>query len=79
VALSARRALAAGAIASALGIAAAATAPVAGTAGSDRTRPTQLFAGILVLVGWGLFAWGIHRFGRGSLAPPPPSSAGDPA
>ena len=60
----ARRALAAGVIVTAVGIAVAATAPVLGTPGADRTRPEQLVGGIAVVVGWGLLAWGIHRFGR---------------
>ena len=77
MALTPRRALAAGAIVSVLGIAAAATAPVLGTPGSDRTRPTQAVGGVGVLLGWGLLAWGIHRFGRGS--PPPPPGADEPA
>jgi uncharacterized membrane protein YidH (DUF202 family) len=56
--------LAAGAVATALGIAVAATAPVLGTPGAERTRPQELLGGVIVLLGWGLLAWGIHRYGR---------------
>jgi predicted MFS family arabinose efflux permease len=56
--------LAAGTLTTAVGIAVAATAPVLGTAGAERTRPQELLGGVLVLVGWGLLAWAIHRFGR---------------
>ena len=56
--------LAAGTVATALGIAVAATAPVLGTPGAERTRPQELLGGLIVLAGWGLLAWGIHRYGR---------------
>ena len=65
MALSPRRLLAAGALATTLGILVAATAPVLGTPGSERTRPQELAGGVLGLVGWAMLAWGIHRFGRG--------------
>ena len=62
--LTPRRMLAAGTITTAVGIAVAATAPVLGTAGAERTRPQELLGGVLVLVGWALLAWAIHRYGR---------------
>jgi hypothetical protein len=49
-----------------VGLAIAATSPVLGTAGSSRTGAQQLAGGIVVLLGWALLAWGIHRFGRES-------------
>ena len=62
--MSPRRLLAAGAMATALGIALAATAPVLGTAGAGRTRAQEGAGGAVVVLGWALLAWGIHRFGR---------------
>ena len=62
--MSPRRVLASGVVATALGIAVAATAPVLGTPGSDRTRTQELVGGVVVVLGWALLAWGIHRFGR---------------
>jgi hypothetical protein len=60
----ARRLLFAGALATALGIGVAATAPVLGTAGSNRTRTQEAVGGGIVVLGWALLAWGIHHFGR---------------
>ena len=60
-----RRILASGVVATALGIAITATAPVLGTSGAERTRPQELVGGLIVLAGWAMLAWGIHRFGRG--------------
>lgn len=60
----ARRVLAAGAIATVVGIAVAATAPVLGTPGAERTRPQEYVGGVVAILGWALLAWGIHRFGR---------------
>ena len=62
--MSPTRLLASGILATALGIAVAATAPVLGTPGSDRTRTQELAGGVVVVLGWALLAWGIHRFGR---------------
>ncbi len=62
--MTARRLLSAGAVATALGILVAATAPVLGTPGASRTRPQEFFGGLVTLVGWALLAWGIHRYGR---------------
>ena len=57
--------LAAGTVATALGIAVTATAPVLGTPGAERTRPQELLGGASSSCsGWGLLAWGIHRYGR---------------
>jgi uncharacterized membrane protein YidH (DUF202 family) len=60
----ARRLLAFGVILTAIGVAIAATAPVLGTEGSARTRSQQTAGGVVVLVGWAVLAWAIHRFGR---------------
>ena len=62
--MSPRRLLLAGALVSALGIAIAATAPVLGTPGSDRTRTQEALGGLVVLLGWAALAWAIHRYGR---------------
>jgi hypothetical protein len=62
--VTARRLIGAGAMATALGLAIAGTAPIMGTAGDTRTHTQQTAGGVTVLVGWALLAWGIHRFGR---------------
>ncbi len=62
--MSPRRLLLAGALVSALGIAVAATAPVLGAPGSDRTRTQEALGGLVVLLGWAALAWAIHRYGR---------------
>ena len=56
----------AGALFTVVGLAIAATAPIAGTAGSERTGVQQLCGGVIVILGWMVLAWGIHRFGRES-------------
>jgi hypothetical protein len=61
-----RSLLALGAVLTVLGLAIAATSPVVGAEGSERTPTQQLAGGAVVLVGWTLLAWGIHRFGRES-------------
>jgi len=63
-ALEPRRLLGAGAVLTAVGLAVAGTAPVAGTDGSSHTPAQQLVGGILVVVGWVLLGWGVHAFGR---------------
>jgi hypothetical protein len=62
--MSPRRLLAAGTLTTALGIALSATAPVLGTSGSERTRTQELLGGVVLVAGWALLAWAIHRFGR---------------
>lgn len=64
LALTPRRLLGAGALATALGLGLAATAPVLGTPGAERTRPLEFFGGVFVIAGWALLAWAIHSFGR---------------
>ncbi len=59
-----RRLLAAGAMATVLGVAVAGAAPVVGTEGASRTHDQQIAGGVAVVLGWALFAWGIHSFGR---------------
>jgi hypothetical protein len=61
-----RRLLAAGALLTVIGLATAAMSPVLGTVGSERTDTQQMIGGIVVLLGWVLLGWGIHRFGRES-------------
>jgi hypothetical protein len=65
-ALRSRALIVAGALFTALGLLIAAISPVAGTAGSERTEAETLSGGVIVIVGWALLAWGIHRFGRES-------------
>jgi hypothetical protein len=48
------------------GLAVSSTAPIAGIGSVERIEAQQTLGGVLVLLGWGLFAWGIHRFGRAS-------------
>jgi hypothetical protein len=54
----------AGALVTAVGLAIAASAPVVGTAPEHAVQTRQRAGGIVVLVGWALLGWGIHRFGR---------------
>jgi hypothetical protein len=61
-----RTLLVVGACLTVIGLAIAATSPVLGTAESARTGAQQLAGGIVVLLGWASFAWGIHRYGRES-------------
>ena len=56
--------LGAGAFLTALGIAIAGSAPVLGTDGSGRTQTQQTVGGVVVVLGWALLGFGIHRFGR---------------
>jgi hypothetical protein len=53
-----------GAVVTALGLALAATAPILGTAPYGGIRAQQTAGGTLVLVGWAILGWSIHRFGR---------------
>jgi len=48
----------------ATGLAVAATAPIVGVGATERIRTQQGVGGAVVLAGWALLAWGIHRFGR---------------
>jgi hypothetical protein len=50
----------------AVGLAVAGTAPVIGTALPDRVQAQQSVGGVVLLLGWALLAFGIHRFGRES-------------
>jgi hypothetical protein len=64
VRVTAKVGLATGAVVTTLGLAVASTTPIVG-AGSDARIQTQpLAGGVLVVVGWILLAWGIHRMGR---------------
>jgi hypothetical protein len=47
-----------------LGLAIAGTAPIASTAPNDQRSVQETVGGIVLLAGWALLAWGIHRFGR---------------
>jgi uncharacterized membrane protein YgdD (TMEM256/DUF423 family) len=53
-----------GAFLTVLGIAIAGSAPVLGTDGSGRTQAQQTAGGVVVVLGWALLAYAIHRFGR---------------
>jgi hypothetical protein len=60
-----RRLVAAGAVATVVGIAVAGTAPIFGTGGSDdRIQTQQTAGGVVTLAGWALLAFGIHKLGR---------------
>lgn len=54
----------AGALTTAVGLAIAATAPIFATAPIDRIQHQQTAGGFVILLGWAILAWGIHRFGR---------------
>ena len=49
-----------------MGLAIASTSPILGAEGSERTQPQQVAGGLVVLAGWALLVWGLHRFGRAS-------------
>jgi hypothetical protein len=53
-----------GAVATVAGLAVAGTAPVVGTAAADSVQIQQGLGGAIVLAGWVVLAWGIHRLGR---------------
>jgi hypothetical protein len=59
-----RRWMTVGAVLTVLGIAVAGTAPVVGTAPLERVEDQQTAGGVMVVLGWVVLAWGIHRFGR---------------
>jgi uncharacterized membrane protein YidH (DUF202 family) len=65
LAVTARRLIATGSALTALGLAIAGMAPVVGTAAEGPIRVQQSIGGWVVLFGWAVLAWGIHRFGRG--------------
>jgi len=46
------------------GLVTAGTAPVVGTASAESVQIQQALGGAIVLAGWVLLAWGIHRLGR---------------
>jgi hypothetical protein len=53
-----------GAVATVAGLAVAGTAPVVGTVAADSVQIQQGLGGAIVLAGWVVLAWGIHRLGR---------------
>jgi hypothetical protein len=55
-----------GALFTVVGLSIAAMAPVSGTGSADRIAMQQLVGGVVVLSGWILLIWGLHRFGRQS-------------
>ncbi len=61
-----KRLIVLGSVFTALGLAVAGTAPVMGTALPDRVQTQQSVGGAVLLLGWALLAFGIHRFGRES-------------
>jgi len=58
------RVIVAGALTTALGLCVAATAPIFATAPLGRIQRQQTAGGVLLLLGWAILAWGIHRYGR---------------
>lgn len=56
------RVLALGALCTSMGLAIASTAPIARGGASVQ----QIVGGVVVVIGWVVLAWGIHRFGRSS-------------
>jgi hypothetical protein len=60
-----RRVLALGALLTVVGLALAATTQGVG-ASSDGPRAQQLGGGVIVLIGWAVLGWGVHRVGRSS-------------
>jgi hypothetical protein len=69
VTLGSRRLLALGAVLTVVGLLVAATSPVAGARASERGQAQTLAGGMILLVGWAVLGWGIHRFGRDSDLP----------
>lgn len=61
-----KRLIVLGSVFTAVGLAVAGTAPVIGTAPADRVQAQQSVGGVVLLLGWALLAFGIHRFGRES-------------
>jgi hypothetical protein len=59
-----RLAVLAGALVTAAGLVVAAMAPVVGTAPVTRVQAQQVVGGGIILVGWAILAWSIHRLGR---------------
>ena len=59
-----RRLILAGALVTVSGLAVAATAPIGGTGLAEGIESPQRVGGLLVVAGWALLAFGIHRFGR---------------
>jgi uncharacterized membrane protein YidH (DUF202 family) len=56
--------LAFGAVLTVVGLAIAGTAPVVGIGSEEHVRTRQSAGGVLVVVGWLLLGWAIHRLGR---------------
>jgi hypothetical protein len=46
------------------GLVTAGTAPVVGIASAESVQAQQALGGAMVLAGWVVLAWGIHRLGR---------------
>ncbi|MGA7121893.1 MAG: hypothetical protein WBY94_17425 [Polyangiaceae bacterium] len=59
-----RRWMAIGAVCTVVGLAVAATAQGGAAGNSDGARSQQQCGGLIVLAGWSLLGWSIHRFGR---------------
>jgi hypothetical protein len=60
----ARRLVFAGALVTVAGLAVAATSPIVGTGDLGRIHGQQTAGGVLVVAGWALLGWGVHKFGR---------------
>jgi hypothetical protein len=64
--MSTRALVAAGAATIVLGLAIAGTAPIVGAnPGAGARAAQQVLGGVVVLVGWVVLGYAIHRFGRG--------------
>jgi hypothetical protein len=64
LAVNPRRTLAAGAALTVVGLVAAATAPPHNPPPSGAGLSQTAVGGAIVLIGWMVLAWGIHRLGR---------------
>ncbi len=64
--MSPRRRLLVGAVLTALGLAVAMTSPLPVAAVYGQAGAQQVAGGLVLLLGWGALAWGIHCFGRAS-------------
>jgi len=59
-----RRLVGVGAVVTLLGVGVAAMAPVAGATAPGAIGAQQTAGGVVLLAGWALLGWGIHRLGR---------------
>ena len=62
--MTAKVVLAIGALFTTIGLAVASTTPIVGSGSDAMIHGQPLAGGVLVVFGWVLLAWGIHRMGR---------------